>query len=181
LTHAAPADLFAYLDRLGIVTRTFEHVAVFTVAESRHIKDKIPGAHTKNLFVKDRRGQVFLVVAPAEARIDLKRLHDAIGAAGRLSFGSASLLGEVLGVEPGSVTPLAVINDSAGRVSVVLDAGLMDHDTINVHPLVNTMTTSIRRDDLTTFLRATGHEPRIAVLPEPAAPETGAGVAALPS
>ena len=166
---AVPADLFAFLSELAIRTRTVEHTPVFTVAESRGIKERIPGAHTKNLFVKDRRGALFVVVARAEAKIDLKRLHEAIGAAGRLSFGSADLLRETLGVEPGSVTPFAVINDKAARVSVVLDADLMAYNEINVHPLVNTMTTTIARENLLAFLRACGHPPRVVALPAPAA------------
>jgi cytidylate kinase len=108
-----------------------------------------------------------LVVAAAEARIDLKRLHEAVGAAGRLSFGSAELLREALGVEPGSVTPFAAINDRNGRVSVVLDASLMAFKRVNFHPLVNSMTTTIAREDLIRFLQATGHEPRVMALPEP--------------
>ena len=164
---ASPSDLFAALARLGIVTRTLEHEAVFTVEQSRGVKEAIPGGHTKNLFLKDRKGRLYLVVARAEAEIDLKRLHEAIGAAGRLSFGSAELLREVLGVEPGSVTPFGIMNDREGRVAVVIDAGLMELEPINVHPLVNTMTTSIGRDDLVRFLAATGHEPRIAALPVP--------------
>lgn len=165
--HATPADLFALLDELAIPTRTVEHEPVFTVAQSRSVKEAIAGGHTKNLFLKDRKGALFLVVAEAEVEIDLKRLHEAVGGSGRLSFGSADLLRAVLGVEPGSVTPFAVMNDGEGRVSVVLAAGLMRHATINVHPLVNTRTTSIAREDLVRFVRATGHEPRIADLPAP--------------
>ena len=168
---ASPDDLFAFLARLGLPVRTHEHVAVFTVAQSREIKEAIPGGHTKNLFLKDKKGALFLVTAEAHTPIDLKRLHEPLGASGRLSFGSAELLREVLGVEPGSVTPFGAINDRARRVSVVLDAALMAHATVNVHPLVNTMTTSIAREDLVTFLRETGHEPRIMSLPAP--PEAG--------
>jgi Ala-tRNA(Pro) deacylase len=105
---AVPADLFAYLKNLGIAAKTSEHAPVFTVAESRSIKAAIPGGHSKNLFLKDRKDRLFLVVARDETRIDLKRLHETVGASGRLSFGSAELLREVLGVEPGSVTPFAV-------------------------------------------------------------------------
>jgi Ala-tRNA(Pro) deacylase len=168
LMKTTPKDLLARLEGLGIATKTVEHVAVFTVAESQFIKESIPGGHTKNLFLKDKKGRIFLVTAQAEARIDLKRLHETIGASGRVSFGSAELLGEVLGVEPGSVTPLALINDVEGRVSFVLDETLMGYDVINVHPLVNTMTTTIAAGDLLTFLRATGHEPRVLALPAPA-------------
>ena len=171
---ATPADLFAYLERLGIPFETLEHAPVFTIAESRAIKPIIPGGHSKNLFVKDKKGRLFLVVARDEASIDLKRLHEAVGASGRLSFGSADLLRAVLGVEPGSVTPFAVMNDEAGRVAVVLDAHLMAYPRVNFHPLVNSMTTGVAWDDLVRFLRATGHEPRILVLPQPGAGE-GAG------
>ena len=177
---ATPHDLFACLEKLGIATDTIEHAPVFTVAESRSIKAAIPGGHSKNLFLKDRKDRLFLVVAKDETRIDLKRLHEAIGASGRLSFGSADLLRETLGVEPGSVTPFAAINDAAGRVSVVLDAALMACERVNFHPLVNTMTTSIGQDDLVRFLRATGHEPRTLSLPEPKA-ETSQTAAAAPS
>lgn len=164
---ATPDDLFAALGRLGIETRTLAHEAVFTVAQSRAVKEAIPGGHTKNLFLKDRKDGLFLVVAPAEAEIDLKRLHEAIGAAGRLSFGSAELLRAVLGVEPGSVTPFAAINDREGRVRVAVDAALMAEDPINVHPLANTMTTSIAPSDLVRFLERTGHPPLIVTLSAP--------------
>jgi Ala-tRNA(Pro) deacylase len=167
MSPATPRELFAFLDKLGLGTETAEHAPVFTVAESRSIKARIPGGHSKNLFLKDRKGGIFLVVARDETRIDLKRLHEAIGAAGRLSFGSADLLRETLGVEPGSVTPFAVINDRAGRVSVILDAELMAFERVNFHPLVNSMTTTIARDDLRAFLAATGHEGRVLRLPEP--------------
>lgn len=169
---ATPEDLFAALRRLGIATRTLTHEAVFTVAQSRAVKEAIPGGHTKNLFLKDRKHGLFLVVAPAEAEIDLKRLHGAIGAAGRLSFGSAELLGAALGVEPGSVTPLAAMNDRERRVRLVIDAALMAEDPVNVHPLVNTMTTSIAARDLVRFLDWTGHPPLVVPLPAP-----GRGVA----
>lgn len=164
---ATRADLDAKFAELGIATRTHEHEAVFTVAESRGVKAAMPGGHTKNLFVKDKKGRIFLVTAEAERAIDLKRLHETIGGSGRLSFGSAELLREVWGVEPGSVTPLGAINDRAGRVTVVLDAALMGHDPVNVHPLVNTATTALAPDDLVAFLRATGHEPLIVALPAP--------------
>jgi Ala-tRNA(Pro) deacylase len=164
---AASRDLLARLDAMGVATETHHHPAVFTVAESGAIKKNLPGAHSKNLFLKDRKGRLFLVVADHATRIDLKRLHDTIGASGRLSFGSADLLREVLGVEPGSVTPFAVINDSESRVTVILDSNLMAAELLNFHPLVNTMTTAIGREDLVTFLRATGHDPRTEKLPDP--------------
>jgi Ala-tRNA(Pro) deacylase len=168
LSRASPADLFRLLAGLGIDNQTVEHRAVFTVEQSREIKEDIPGGHSKNLFVKDKKGCLFLIVAQADTRIDLKRLHEAIGASGRVSFGSAELLREVLGVEPGSVTPFAAMNDRDGRVAVVLDARLMANDLVNFHPLVNTATTTVSREGLVAFLGATGHEPRIMALPQPA-------------
>jgi Ala-tRNA(Pro) deacylase len=162
-----PQELLETFAAMGIRAETIEHEAVFTVEQSRGVKARVPGAHSKNLFVKDKKGRHFLIIARAETPIDLKRTHAAVGASGRLSFGSADQLREVLGVEPGSVTPFAVINDTAGRVSVILDADLMAHERVNFHPLVNTMTTGISREDLVRFLAATGHEPRILRLPEP--------------
>jgi Ala-tRNA(Pro) deacylase len=156
-----PTDLFAFLDRLGIVHTTVTHPALFTVEQSRALRGTIPGGHTKNLFLKDKRGALFLVTALEDAVIELKSLHRRLEASGRFSFGSPELMRETLGIEPGAVTPFAVINDRDRRVSVVLDAALMRHDTINAHPLVNTMTTSIARTDLLRFLEATGHTPRI--------------------
>ena len=164
-----PQQLLDHLAALGIAADTVEHEPVFTVAESRPVKARIPGAHSKNLFVKDKKGRLFLITARDETPIDLKRAHEAIGASGRLSFGSAEQLREVLGIEPGSVTPFAVINDRAGRVTVILDANLMEHERVNFHPLVNSMTTGVSREDLLRFLRATGHEPAIVRLPEPEA------------
>ncbi len=155
---ATPADLFAFLDCLRIAHATVSHPALFTVADSQSLRGTIPGGHTKNLFLKDKADAMFLVVADEDAMIDLKNLHHKIGSK-RLSFGSAALLEEALGVPPGSVTPFAAMNDTAGRVSVILDQAMMAHETLNFHPLTNTMTTSIGRDDLPIFLSATGHPP----------------------
>ena len=154
------AELMARLDELGIATRTTDHAAVFTVAESDLLHQTLAGAHTKNLFLRDAKDRLFLIVAQCHTAIDLKALPRLIGS-GRLSFGKPELLMQVLGVTPGSVTALAVINDTAGRVVVVLDARLMQYDEINCHPLVNTATTSLARDDLVRFIRASGHEPRV--------------------
>jgi Ala-tRNA(Pro) deacylase len=158
---ATPADLFAFLDGLAIAHSTVEHPPLFTVEQSQALRGQIPGGHTKNLFLRDKKGAVFLVVALEDAQIDLKGLHRILGAGGRFSFGSADLMMELLGVTPGSVTPFGLLNDTAGRVTVVLDAAMMEHDTLNYHPLQNTMTTAIGRDDLVKFLEATGHSPRI--------------------
>jgi Ala-tRNA(Pro) deacylase len=156
-----PDQLFAALDALGIAHSTIKHPPLFTVEQSRALRGQIPGGHTKNLFLRDKKYELYLVVAEEDAAIDLKGLHRLLGASGRFSFGAADLLREVLGVDPGAVTPFGAINDAQGRVTVVLDAALMAHDTLNFHPLVNTMTTSIKRDDLVKFLKSTGHEPRI--------------------
>lgn len=170
------ADLFTRLSELGIATRTVSHEAVFTVAESEKLERELPGGHTKNLFLKDAKGRLFLITAESRSPIDLKSLHKVLGCA-RLSFGKADLLMEVLGVEPGSVTAFALINDPGGRVAFILDAKLMNHDTINCHPLVNTATTNIARDDLLRFIRSVGHEPRIVELAD--APLSGEGVATI--
>ncbi len=155
-----PDELFAFLDRLGIPHRTVEHPPLFTVEQSKALRGTIPGGHTKNLFLRDKKATVFLVVADEEADIDLKTLHHRLGA-GRFSFGPADLMRELLGVEPGAVTPFGLVHDTQARVHVVLDRAMMEHETLNYHPLVNTMTTSIARDDLLKFLHATGHDPRI--------------------
>jgi Ala-tRNA(Pro) deacylase len=157
---ASRQDLFARLAGLGIDTQTVEHPAVFTVAESSRLERELPGGHTKNLFLKDKKGRLFLVVALGRAHIDRKSLHKVI-ACDRLSFGKPELLLEVLGVPAGSVTPFALINDQAHRVTVILDADMMRHERLNYHPLENTATTGIARQDLLTFIRACGHEPRI--------------------
>ncbi|NLH83032.1 MAG: prolyl-tRNA synthetase associated domain-containing protein [Phyllobacteriaceae bacterium] len=155
------ADLLRRFDELGIATTTTDHVAVFTVAESRHVKEAIVGAHSKNLFLKDKKGRIFLVSAEGDAAIDLKAISEKIGASGRVSFGKPELLFELVGVTPGSVTPFGVINDVEGRVTVVLDAALMEHEILNFHPLENTATTSIGRGDFVRFLEAIGHPPLI--------------------
>lgn len=161
---ASPEDLLAFLAALKIETATVEHPPLFTVEDSRALRGDIPGGHTKNLFVKDKKGRLFLLVLAEETEVDLKRVHEKIGAQGRVSFGSAELLEEVLGVLPGAVTPFGAINDVAGRVSVVLDEAMMRHERLNFHPLVNTRTTSLATADLVKFLRATGHEPMIVAL-----------------
>jgi Ala-tRNA(Pro) deacylase len=167
---ASPDDLFALLDRLGIRHATVQHPPLFTVEESQFLRGQIAGGHTKNLFLKDKRGALFLVTALEEAEIDLKSLHRRLGASGRFSFGSAEQMLATLGVEPGSVTPFGALNDTEARVTVVLDAAMMAHQALNFHPLVNTMTTSIGRDDLVRFLAATGHDARIEPVAAPAAP-----------
>jgi len=162
---ATDEDLFRHLDGLGIAHRTYSHAPVFTVEQSQATCAHIPGGHTKNLFLKDRKGQLSLVVAREKLHIDLNGLAKLLGAS-RLSFGSATLLLDTLGVPPGSVTPFALINDCGGRVQVVLDEGMLALDLLNFHPLRNDRTTAIGSHDLLKFIRATGHEPKIMRLPE---------------
>jgi Ala-tRNA(Pro) deacylase len=152
--------LFARLADLGIGTETVEHEAVFTVEESSKLERTLPGGHTKNLFLKDKQDRLFLVVALSRARIDLKNLHKTLGS-DRLSFGRPELLFEVLGVPAGSVTPFALLNDTAQRVTVILDADMMRHERLNYHPLENTATTNIAGKDLIRFIQACGHAPKI--------------------
>lgn len=161
---ATPAELFAWLESLGIETTTHDHAPVFTVDEAKHLRGQLPGAHCKSLYLRDHKGAEFLVVCLEDRRLDMKRLAGVIGA-GRLSFGNAERLRARLGVEPGSVTPFAVINDRAGaadtRVRVVLDAEMMRFPLVNYHPLVNSRTTAIRPSDLLRFLHATDHPPAV--------------------
>ena len=158
---ATREDLIQYLDSLGIAATTVDHPPVFTVDEAQALRGTIAGAHSKNLFLKDKKGALFLVVTREDAVIDLKRLHGRIGASGRLSFGQAELLLDKLGVTPGAVTPFGLINDRPPSVRVILDAHLAAAETVNFHPLENTATTSLASADLLAFIRATGHEPEI--------------------
>lgn len=156
-------DLLARFAALGIDTITAEHAPVFTVEEAQALCRDIPGGHCKNLFLKDDRGGLWLIVSLQEARIDLKAAAPKIGSR-RLTFGKPDLLMEVLGVEPGSVTPFGLINDAKARVAVILEARMMEHETLNFHPLSNDATTSIRSADLLAFIRSLGHAPRIVAL-----------------
>jgi Ala-tRNA(Pro) deacylase len=158
-----PEALLAYLTQLGIPHRTYDHPAVFTVEEAKALRGKLPGGHCKSLFLKDKKGALWLAVMLEERRLDLRKLSDALGAA-RFSFGNAELLLEVLGVTPGSVTPFALINDTAGRVQLVFDAEMLRIDPLNYHPLINTQTTAIAPQDLLVFARSTGHEPVVLAL-----------------
>lgn len=153
-------ELFAHLERLGIEVATTRHPPVFTVAEAKALRGQLPGAHTKNLFLKDKKQALWLVVALEDRVIDLKALRHRIGAA-PLSFASAETLRATMGVDPGSVTPFALINDAEASVRVVLDAEMMAADILNFHPLTNSATTSITAAGLLAFIRSCGHEPRI--------------------
>ncbi|GAA3092772.1 prolyl-tRNA synthetase associated domain-containing protein [Rhizobium viscosum] len=154
-------DLLAFLDGLGIAHTTKDHAPVFTVAESVALRDEIPGGHTKNLFVKDKKDRYFLLTVEENAVVDLKQVHTLIGASGRVSFGKPEKLMEYLGVIPGAVTALGAINDTGNDVTFVLDADLMRDDVINCHPLSNDATTSIASADLIRFMEATGHKPLV--------------------
>lgn len=157
---ARPEDFLQGLDSLGLVYTLHHHDAVFTVAESEGIERDLPGVHCRNLFLRDKKGVMFLVSAANETKIDLKKLSELLGC-GRLSFGSSERLWTYLGVRPGSVCPYAVINDTKGVVTLILDAYMMKGDIVNFHPLINTMTIGMKPEDLVTFIRTTGHEPRI--------------------
>jgi len=154
------SDLFAVLDNLNIPHKTVLHRPIFTVEEGADIKASLPGGHSKNLFLKDKKGQLFLLSALDRTQIRLNQLHKALGCA-RLSFGKAELMEEVLGVTPGSVTAFALLNDIKQQVTFVLDAALLDQNPVNFHPLKNNATTAITSEGLLHFAKANGHEPII--------------------
>jgi Ala-tRNA(Pro) deacylase len=156
----SPAQLFAHLEGLGIRTRTVQHPPVFTVEEAKALRGTLPGAHIKNLFLRNKKGEMWLVVAGEDRAIDLKALGERLGA-GRLSFGSPERLLTYLGILPGAVTPFALINDRQGHVKVAIDKAVLDQDPVNCHPLTNDMTTAIAPQDLLAFLRDGGHNPTI--------------------
>jgi Ala-tRNA(Pro) deacylase len=152
----SPQHLFDRLDALGVVHRTVEHAPVFTVEQAKEHRGVLPGHHIKNLFLRNKKEAMWLVVALEDRVIDLKRLGEVLGA-GRLSFGSPERLRRHLGVEPGSVTPFALINDAERQVTLMLDRALLEGGPINAHPLTNSMTTAISFADLRRFFDATGH------------------------
>jgi Ala-tRNA(Pro) deacylase len=160
---ATPDDLFARLDELGISTRTIQHVAVFTVEESKAHRGELDGGHTKNLFLRNKKGKMWLVVCPEDLEIDLKALAEKLGA-GRFSFASTDRLMKYLGVIPGAVTPFGIINDTGGKVKVVIDRAALVSEPLNFHPLDNAMTTAIGASDLLKFLEAEGHAPELVEL-----------------
>jgi len=155
------AELFAFLAELGIAVSTIRHPPLYTVADSQALRGEIAGGHTKNLFLKDKKDNFFLVTVGEDAVVDLKQIHQLIGASGRVSFGKPEMLMELLGVSPGAVTVFGVINDTEKRVKLVLDEDLMAHAVINGHPLTNEATTSIASADLIRFVEATGHDAAI--------------------
>jgi len=157
---ATRADLLHRFKSLGIEAAIAEHPPVFTVEEARALRGTIPGGHCKNLFLKDEKGSIWLIVCLEGARVDLKALPAKIGSK-RLTFGKPDLLMEVLGVEPGAVTPFGLVNDTAARTQVILDEPMMREELLNYHPLRNDATATIRAADLLAFIRSCGHEPRI--------------------
>ena len=162
---ATPADLFALFDRLGIEHTTIEHPPFFTVEEGRPWHEKIPGLHCKNLFIKDRKGGIWLVVMPAEKRTDLGRLEKVLGAP-RFSFARPDVLQDVLALTPGAVTPFGLINDTQRRVTVILDEEMLGSEWVNLHPLHNAASTTLRSTDLLRFVRVLGYEPIVVRLPD---------------
>lgn len=158
---ATQDSLFAALDKLGIAHQTIAHRPLFTVEDGRDLHGKIPGMHCKNLFLKDKKDKLWLVVMPGDKRAHLTRLEKAIGSA-RLSFGKAELLQEVLGIAPGSVTPFALLNDQARRVTVVLDKDMMQAPLVNYHPLRNDASTALSAADLLKFISSLSYTPVIA-------------------
>jgi Ala-tRNA(Pro) deacylase len=161
----SPQQLVDYLNSLDIGHHVVKHPPLFTVEDSKTLRGELPGHHIKNLFLRDKRESMFLVVAQEDRRVDLKALAEAIGAS-KLSFGSAERLMKKLGVLPGAVTPFAVINDKEHQVKVFIDRAVMSGGRIHCHPLVNDMTVALDCDDLLRFLRATGHEPKLIDIPE---------------
>lgn len=165
---ASREDLFAYLTEIGVEHRTVDHPAVFTVEESREIKASMPGGHSKNLFLKDKKGALALAVAHADTKVDLVGLGKRLGVKGRFSFGKPELMTDVLGVIPGAVTPFALMNESAQRLDhLVFDAALFDHQPVWFHPLENTASTAVSPDGLMTFAARLGFAPTIVDLAAP--------------
>ena len=155
------SGLFTRLNELDLAHDTVEHEALYTVEQSRALRGDLPGAHIKNLFLRDKKRRMWLVTVLESREMDLKALRHRIGAQGNLSFGNAELLMQHLGVIPGAVTPFAVINDRDGDVTMVLDKALTEIDPVNAHPLRNDRTTAIAPGALMKFLEAENHAPLI--------------------
>lgn len=160
-------NLLTWLAKSGVEATTIDHEAVFSVDESQALHGQIEGGHTKNLFLKDKKGNYFLLTAQEDSTVNLKTLHKLLGGSSRFSFGSADKMEEYLGVTPGAVTAFGVLNDRAGAVKFAMDARLMQHDKLNCHPMTNEATTTIARDDLLAVARACDHDPLIVDLDSP--------------
>jgi len=161
--YATTEQLFLRFDELGIAHTTHHHDPVFTVEEAQAVSRELKGGHSKNLFLKDKNGDLYLLVALEDTKVDLKALRKIVGAK-NLSFGKAELLIETLGIEPGSVTPFSLINDKTHKVRVLLDSLMMEEALLNFHPLINDKTTQIASKDLLHFIKACGHESKIVSL-----------------
>jgi Ala-tRNA(Pro) deacylase len=159
--HDRRSTLFDYLAALSIATITVAYPAHRTVGEGKALRGEMAGQFTKNLLLKDKKGRLFMIVADEDRDVDLRRLHLAIGAQGRLGFAASEQMRDILGVEPGALTPFSLLADAGHQVCVVIDAGLMRATQLNFHPLVNTESTGIGPGDLLVFLRASGHEPML--------------------
>ena len=165
----SPESLMENLKSIGVDFTLHHHEAVFTVEESEKLDSEIPGTHCRNLFLRDKKKKNFLVVLQNGTEVDMKKLPPVIGS-DRLSFGSADRLWEYLGVRPGSVCPFAVVNDTDQQVKILLDKSMMETDVVNYHPLLNTMTVSLKPADLVKYIETTGHEAHIVDL-SPAKPD----------
>ena len=152
-------QLLKYMKACGFKTVTVDHPPLFTVDDSQNLRGALEGGHTKNLFLKDRKGNHFLLTAQEDSVVNLKTLHKLLGGSGKFSFGNAENMEKFLGVSPGAVTALGVINDRENQVTFALDHTLLEHDKINCHPLTNEATITLKRDDLLAFLEASGHKP----------------------
>jgi Ala-tRNA(Pro) deacylase len=158
-TKAGEAELYALFAEHGIAYAHHTHPPLFTVAESQALRGELPGGHVKNMFMKDKKGAIWLATCLEDRRIRIRDLEREIGAKG-LSFAREELLWEVLGVRPGAVTPFGLLNDRAPRrVRVALDAQMLARDPLNFHPLHNEATTTISKDGFLKFLALTGHQP----------------------
>lgn len=158
---ATPEQLLAHLGALGIEVATHRHPPLFTVEDSKRLRGDLPGAHCKSLFLKDKKGSLWLLVALEDRKVDIKAVRRMLGAKGSLSFGKPELMLEILGITPGSVTPFALINDKDQQVTIVLDKAMLERDPLNYHPLTNEATTAIAPSDLLRFIEDCGHQPVI--------------------
>lgn len=158
---AATAEaVLASLEALGVEMHTLVHHALYTVEEAKQVAYDLPGAHTKNLFLRNKKGRMFLVVLDQDRQLDLKVLRAQLAApGGQLAFASSDRMGRFLGVVPGSVTPLAAINDHSGAVTIVIDQSLLREKWIWLHPCRNTHSTRIRTEDLLKVLEKWQHAP----------------------
>lgn len=162
-------QLTSHLDGINIAYKLYEHEPIFTVEQGKHLKESIPGTHCRNLFLRDKKKAMFLVVAANETKIDLKKLPDLLGSK-RLSFGSAERLWDNLGIRQGSVNPFCIINDTDDQITMILDASMMDKPLVNYHPMDNALTVGLTPQELISFIESINHNYKIVDL-SPAAPD----------